>query len=245
MDHVERALGEREASETKLKRFAADASHELRTPLATISGFAEYAQRDADELPERTAQSLSRIRSESARMTGLIEDLLLLARLDANQPPQASASVLAPTILECVSNARSLAPEKAWVVEMDEADGDLRASISEASLHRVLTNLLSNARTHGKDATEVVVSLSSPTDSRVLIQVADNGAGVPAELLPHIFDRFVRGDDARTPLKENPSRSTGLGLAITDELVRAAGGSVSVESEPGRTVFSVLLPRAY
>ena len=243
MDHVERALEQREVSETKLKRFAADASHELRTPLATISGFAEYAERDADQLTDQTVQSLSRIRSESARMTGLIEDLLLLARLDANRAPEASTSLLAPTILECVSNARTLSPEKAWVVEMGEADGELRASISESAFHRVLTNLLSNARTHGQDATGVKVTLSSPASDRVLVQVEDNGVGIPAELVPRIFDRFVRGDDARTPLKGSPSRSTGLGLAITDELVRAAGGFVSVESEPGRTVFSVVLPR--
>ena len=243
LDHVERALGEREASETKLKRFAADASHELRTPLATISGYSEYAERSGEELPEPVAQSLGRIRSESARMTGLVEDLLLLARLDAKHVPESQACVVAPVLLECVADARALSPDLEWLVEMDAEDGELRASIGEASLRRILTNLLANAAAHATGATRVKVSLSTPASDRVLLQVEDNGAGVPPELAPYIFDRFVRGDDARTPVKDNPSRSTGLGLAITDELVRAAGGWVGAQSEPGHTVFSVALPR--
>ena len=226
-----------------MKRFAADASNELRTPLATISGYSEYAERSGEELPEPVAQSLGRIRSESARMTGLVEDLLLLARLDAKHVPESQACVVAPVLLECVADARALSPDLEWLVEMDAEDGELRASIGEASLRRILTNLLANAAAHATGATRVKVSLSTPASDRVLLQVEDNGAGVPPELAPYIFDRFVRGDDARTPVKDNPSRSTGLGLAITDELVRAAGGWVGAQSEPGHTVFSVALPR--
>ena len=243
MDHVERALQRREASEAKLKRFASDASHELRTPLATISGYAEYAQRDNDALSPDVSQSLSRIRSETSRMAALVEDLLLLARLDAQGPTDTHATLIAPTVIESVADARTLAPDKDWVVEIGTDEAHLESSISEPALRRVLTNLLSNARVHATTATRVTTRLTRLPNGDALLEVEDDGPGVPADLAPHVFDRFVRGDEARTRFEDGGSGSTGLGLSITEELVRAAGGSLELESRPGRTVFSVTLPK--
>lgn len=243
MDHVEDSLRQREISEDKLKRFAADASHELRTPLATVSGYAEFATRQGGDLPPDVSLSLGRIRSESARMAQIIEDLLLLARLDNGDARPAGVTQVAPTILETVADARVIDPQRTWRVDLAEDGAEWAVPIADTDLRRILANLLANARTHTPTDTPVTVTLTPSGPDAVSIAVTDQGPGIDPGLLPHVFDRFVRGDSARTPSSGSEARSTGLGLAITKELVEAAGGSIAVHSRPGLTVFALTLPR--
>ena len=267
LDHVEEALVERERSEARLKRFAADASHELRTPLATVSGYAELAQRRNAEVPEDVARSLDRIRSESGRMATLVEDLLLLARLDSGDRVVASSVDIARVILDCVSDARVTGPDHLWSLEIEEDAATLAVKGNAGQLHQMMANLLANARLHTPPGTQVIVRLGKSGTTHVLIEVEDTGPGIPPELQQRLFDRFTRGDEARAPLSTSHSetsseggaargtggaalttsprtmhRSTGLGLAITSALVEAHGGKITVTSSPGRTVFSLWLP---
>lgn len=267
LDHVEEALVERERSEARLKRFAADASHELRTPLATVSGYAELAQRRNAEVPEDVARSLDRIRSESGRMATLVEDLLLLARLDSGDRVVASRVDIARVILDCVSDARVTGPDHLWSLEIEEDAATLAMKGNAGQLHQMMANLLANARLHTPPGTQVIVRLGKSGTTHVLIEVEDTGPGIPPELQQRLFDRFTRGDEARAPLSTSHSetgsesgaargtggaalttsprtmhRSTGLGLAITSALVEAHGGKITVTSSPGRTVFSLCLP---
>lgn len=240
LDHMEGALVHRAQSEAKLKQFAADASHELRTPLSNVSGYAEFAARQSGSLPPDVAQSLSRIRSESARMSGIVENLLLLARLDASEPNFATATLAAPTVLDCINDARVTDPGKTWKTFISEDAADARVPLSPDLLHQAIANLTTNAHIHTPDGTTVEVSLTLSGDGFVQIRVEDDGPGITPDLVPYVFDRFVRADPARTGNTE--IHSTGLGLAITESLVVGAGGSVSVDSVPGKTVFSVRLP---
>ena len=248
MDHVEHALVHREQSEEKLKRFAADAGHELRTPLATVSGYAEFAQRHNDELPEDVRRSLDRIRSESKRMASIVENLLLLARLDAGEVAPEGSALVAPIILECVSDARVTGADKFWRIEVPDDAAHIEAAIPEDALRQALTNLITNARLHTPEGTTVCVSLAMSTDAQCVIRVEDDGPGIPPDLAQTVFDRFVRGDAARSPLAdtcapgEAAPRSTGLGLSITEQIIRNSGGTVTLDSIPGRTVFSIWLP---
>lgn len=240
LDHVEDALVHRAHSEAKLKQFAADASHELRTPLSNVSGYAEFAARQSEDLPTDVAQSLERIRSESQRMSGIVEKLLLLARLDAAEPALADSSSAAVATLDSTLDARVTDPEKTWKLFISEEAAQVHVPLAPDLLHQAVANLTTNARIHTPPGTTVQVSLTLGADSFALIQVEDDGPGIPADLAPRVFDRFVRADSARTGVAEN--RSTGLGLAITQSLVVGAGGRVGVESESGRTVFSIYLP---
>ena len=235
LDHVGSALEARHASETQVRQFVADASHELRTPLAAIRGYAELSRRSRTPVPEEVAHVLGRVESEAKRMTGLVEDLLLLARLDAGRPLGHDPVDLTMLVVDTVSDAHAAGPGHGWQLGLPEepvvvlGDG--------ARLHQVLANLLANARTHTPEGTTVTVSVSATTDSAVL-RVADAGPGIPAELQPHIFERFARGDSSRS----RAAGSTGLGLSIVHAVVTAHGGTVSVRSEPGHTVFTVTLP---
>lgn len=240
LDHVEDALVHRAQSEAKLKQFAADASHELRTPLSNVSGYAEFAARQSGSLPPEVSQSLERIRSESARMSGIVEKLLLLARVDASGSSQPASASAAAAILECTNDARMTDPEKTWRTHIDEDAVDIRVPLAPSLLHQVVANLTTNARIHTPKGTTVQVSLTLSGSGFARIQVEDDGPGIASDLVPRVFDRFVRADPARTG--NSDAHSTGLGLAITQSLVVAAGGSVSVDSMPGRTVFSVHLP---
>ncbi|WP_099332631.1 sensor histidine kinase [Actinomyces minihominis] len=246
MDHVEAALQHREASEEKLKRFAADAGHELRTPLATISGYSEFAERQADVLPEHVVRSLERISSESKRMGGIVEDLLLLARLDSGQPVGEGRTLVAPVVLDATMDARVTAPDHHWTVQMSDSVAEAEVPLAGDILRQALANLLTNARLHTPAGTTVTTSVSVDS-SLCIIQVEDDGPGIDPELASRVFDRFVRGDSARSPLQDSPDgstpqRSTGLGLAITHQIIENSGGSVSLSTAPGRTVFTLQLP---
>lgn len=231
---VESSLAVRHESEQKLRRFVADASHELRTPLASIRGYAELGQRPA-RLPADTARSLERIQSESVRMSTLVEEMLLLARLDAGRDLLIDDVPLGGLLVEAVADAQVAGPDHHWHLELPDEDVEVRGDADR--LRQALGNLLANARLHTPAGTTVTAALSaSPTGA--VLTVADDGPGIDPKLRPALFERFTRGDDSRSRL----AGSTGLGLAIVAAVVGAHGGTVAVDSEPGRTVFRIELP---
>lgn len=237
LGHVSSALTARQQNEMRVRQFVADASHELRTPLASIRGYAELTRRGREETGPDTRHALGRIESEATRMTGLVEDLLLLARLDAGRPLSTSDTDLAPLVVDAVSDARAAGPDHHWRLELPDEPAPVRAD--PARIQQVLVNLLANARTHTPPGTTVTAHVSRET-SAVRLRIADDGPGIPPQLLPHVFERFARGDASRS----RAAGSTGLGLAIVQAVVAAHGGQVDVRSEPGRTAFEVLLPLA-
>ncbi|SDI77586.1 two-component system, OmpR family, sensor kinase [Actinokineospora alba] len=235
LGHVAGALAARHASETRVRQFVADASHELRTPLAAISGYAELARRQDDEVPAPIAHALSRVESEAARMTTLVEDLLLLARLDSGRPLFAEPVDLSRLVVDAVSDAQVAGPGHHW--RLDLPADPVVVTGDEARLHQVVANLLANGRTHTPPGTTVTTGLSRTRD-HVVLTVTDDGPGIPADLRGDVFERFVRGDGSRS----RAAGGTGLGLAIVAAVLHAHGGSVTVDSEPGRTCLTVLLP---
>jgi len=237
LDHVGNALEARHASEMQVRQFVADASHELRTPLAAIRGYAELSRRSRQPVPDEVAHVLRRVESAAQRMTALVEDLLLLARLDAGRPLGHDPVDLTMLAVDAVSDAHAAGPRHDW--QLDLPDEPVTVVGDGARLHQVLANLLANARTHTPEGTTVTVGVSATRDV-AKIRVLDGGPGIPAELQPRIFERFARGDSSRS----RAAGSTGLGLSIVHAVVTAHHGRVMVSSEPGRTVFTVLLPLA-
>ncbi|MFE3761386.1 sensor histidine kinase [Streptomyces sp. NPDC059104] len=237
LGHVSSALTARQQSEMRVRQFVADASHELRTPLASIRGYAELTRRGREETGPDTRHALGRIESEATRMTGLVEDLLLLARLDAGRPLSTADTDLAPLVIDAVSDARAAGPDHHWHLALPDEPAPVRADA--ARIQQVLVNLLANARTHTPPGTTVTARVSRET-SAVRLRVEDDGPGIPPDLLPHVFERFARGDASRS----RAAGSTGLGLAIVQAVVSAHGGRVEVHSGPGRTAFEVALPLA-
>lgn len=237
LGHVESALARRAASEARLRRFAADASHELRTPLAAIRGYAELARLHPGPMPDDVAHALTRVESEAARMSVLVDELLLLARLDAGRPLASEPVDLTRLAIDATSDARVAGPAHRWVLELPDEPVLVRGD--EHRLHQVIANLLSNARAHTPPGTTVVVQLATPDPQHVELSVTDDGPGIPAGLQPDLFDRFVRGNSSRS----RASGGTGLGLAIVDAVVSAHGGSVTLASRPGRTRFAISVTR--
>ncbi|MFJ2555039.1 MULTISPECIES: sensor histidine kinase [unclassified Streptomyces] len=241
LGHVGSALERRQASEERLRHFAADASHELRTPVANIRGHAELALRHRGPVPPEVRRALDRIHAESRRMSRLVDDLLLLARIDAGRALDRAPVDLTRLVLDATEDARAAGPGHRWLLDLPEEA--VTVTGDEHRLHQAVGNLLANARTHTPAGTEVTVRLTSGTEaaaghSRVGLTVEDNGPGIPPELRPEVFGRFVRADHSRS----RTAGSTGLGLAIVHAVVTAHGGTVDVESRPGHTVFTVELP---
>ena len=242
LEHVARSLAARQDSETRVRRFVADASHELRTPLAAIRGYSELARRRTEELPDEVSAMLERIGSQTERMTLLVEDLLLLARLDAGRPLAREPVDLARLVVDAVSDAHATSPGHRWSLDLPDHDDDpagVTVTGDPERLHQVVANLLANARTHTPPGTNVVVGLSQ-VGHAVQLVVRDDGPGIAAELLPHVLERFARGDAART----RTTGSTGLGLSIVSAVVTEHGGSVEVTSVPGDTRTTVTVPVA-
>lgn len=241
LGRVEGALHARELSEAKLRRFVADASHELRNPLAAIRGYAELGQRS----PDGTAHALGRIGAESERMTKLVNDLLLLARLDADARVEPRPVDAVEAVLNAVSDAQATSRDHRWLLDLPEEPVEVLADPDR--LQQVLVNLLANARTHTPAGTTVTASVerrgasAQPGGGVAVIRVTDDGPGIPTEVLPRIFERFARADDTRA---HSAALSTGLGLAIVRAVVESFGGAASVESRPGLTRFTVVLPLA-
>lgn len=242
LGHVGSALAARHESETRVRQFVADASHELRTPLASIRGYAELTRRARANHAGATAEgeldgnlALARIEAQAERMTVLVEDLLLLARLDAGRPLERSDVSLSSLVVDAVSDARALGPGREWRLELPsepvETTGDA------ARLQQVLVNLLANARTHTPEGTVITARVRTEAED-VVVEIEDDGPGIPPDALPRVFERFARGDASRS----RNHGSTGLGLAIVRAVVGAHGGRVTAESRPGRTVFAVRLP---
>ena len=235
LGHVGGALTARQASETRLRQFVADASHELRTPLAAIRGYTELTRRHHSDTPGPVRDALDRVEAAAGRMTTLVEDLLLLARLDAKRPLSIEPVDLSAMVIEAVTDAHVAGPGHRWRLDLPEesvlVDGDA------ARLHQVVANLLANARTHTPAGTTVTTSIAIGSGC-VELRVLDDGQGIPPQLLPHLFERFARGDTSRS----RRTGSTGLGLAIVDAVVSAHGGTVVATSGPGRTEFLMRLP---
>jgi two-component system OmpR family sensor kinase len=227
LDHVETSLAQRHASEQQVRQFVADASHELRTPLATIAGYTELARRR----PETTGTALDKVETESARMTGLVEDLLLLARLDAGRPLEREPVDLSRLLLEAVNDARVVDRDHQWRLSLPDAP--LTVTGDAARLHQVVSNLLTNARKYTPAGSTVTV-----TGTERGFTVNDDGPGFAPELAPRAFERFTRGDAARTR-----AGGAGLGLSMVEAIVAAHGGSVELASSPGDTTITVTLPR--
>ncbi|WP_378736666.1 sensor histidine kinase [Nocardia brasiliensis] len=233
------------SSEANMRRFIADASHELRTPLTTIRGFAELYRQGATTDPDLF---MDRIERESQRMGILVEDLLMLARLDAQRPLEQGQVDLLAVASDAVHSARAMAaaadpdaPRRRIQLEIRSGEGTLEVIGDETRLRQVLTNLLNNALTHTPADASVTVRLT-PADDEVLLEVADTGPGLPPEEADRIFERFYRTDSSRT----RASGGTGLGLSIVQALVTAHGGTVNVRSVEGEgTTFTVRLPREH
>ncbi|MFF4688799.1 sensor histidine kinase [Streptomyces sp. NPDC001307] len=237
LGHVEDALTKRHASEERLRRFAADASHELRTPVASVRGHAELALLHPGPVPPEVTRALQRITAESARMGEMVDDLLLLARLDAGRPLERRPVDLTHLVLDAVTDARATGPGHRW--SMDLPEDPVTVPGDAHRLQQVLANLLANARLHTPVGTKVTVTLEAGTDV-ALLSVHDDGPGVPEEVQPGVFERFTRAEHRR-PTGTSGS-GAGLGLSIVAAVVEAHGGGVGLESSPGSTTFTVRLP---
>jgi two-component system OmpR family sensor kinase len=234
LEHVEGSLAVRHRSEVQVRQFVADASHELRTPLATIHGYAELSRRTPDD-PAALANALTKVETETGRMSTLVDDLLLLARLDSGRPLERAEVDITRLLLESVGDARVLAPDHRWQLRLP--DEPVTVTGDEQRLHQVVTNLLSNARHHTPSGTTVTVS-AEPSPGGITLAVHDDGPGLPAGLADHAFERFTRGDTSRT----RASGGAGLGLSLVDAIVQAHHGTTRVVSEPGSTTFTITLP---
>ena len=240
--NVEDALAARHASETKVRQFVADASHELRNPLAAIRGYAELTRRERGTMSADAAFAMSRVEAEAERMSYLVEDLLLLARLDSGPALDVGPVDLSELVINALSDARAAGPDHLW--QLDLPPEPVVALGDRFRLHQVVANLLANARTHTPAGTRVRASVVT-SGGQALVTVTDSGPGIPADISSRVFERFTRAEASRvrTPGAET-GRSTGLGLAIVAAVVEAHHGSVAVRSEPGHTEFLVALPLA-
>ncbi|HET7689228.1 MAG TPA: HAMP domain-containing sensor histidine kinase [Nocardioidaceae bacterium] len=229
LGHVEQALDARHRSEERVRQFVADASHELRTPLTTIRGYAELAGREPDVLPT----SMAKVSEEAKRMSSLVDDLLLLARLDSGRPLAAEPVDLSRLVLAAVDDARVVDDARTWTLDLPAEP--VVVTGDEQRLHQVVTNLLGNARRHTPAGTVVTTGIRL-RPGQVALTVHDTGPGLPEGL--DVFQRFARGDTSRT----RASGGAGLGLSLVDAIVSAHRGAVAVESRPGDTTFTVSLP---
>ncbi|SDO61370.1 two-component system, OmpR family, sensor kinase [Nakamurella panacisegetis] len=235
LGQIENSLLERQRSENRLRQFVADASHELRTPLAIVRSHAELIELESADFPESVRRSLRSIDSGTGRMGRLVDDLLLLARLDSGVPLERREVDMTRLILDTVGDARIAGPDHRWVLDLPEEPVTLVGD--ELRLHQVMVNLLANSRRHTPPGSTVSVSLRSLDDGRVEIIVADNGPGIPAPLLPSVAERFVRGGSGR----ERATGSTGLGLAIVAGIVAAHGGELRITNERVGARVSIVL----
>ncbi|MEU5961707.1 HAMP domain-containing sensor histidine kinase [Micromonospora parva] len=229
-------------SEERMRQFVADASHELRTPLTTIRGFAELYRQGAARAPEQTAGLLRRIEDEAARMGLLVEDLLLLARLDRERPLALTPVELPVLASDAVQAARAMAPDRRIELEIEPESGPLVVSADDARLRQVIGNLVTNALTHTPPEAEIRVRLRAEPGGFAVVEVADTGPGLSPEQAERVFERFYRADAARTR-RADGNTGTGLGLAIVAALVAAHHGTVEVTETPGGgATFRVRLP---
>ncbi|GHC83819.1 sensor histidine kinase [Streptomyces flavofungini] len=240
LDHIDDSLAVRTEAEQRLRRFVADASHELRTPLMSVRGYADLFQYAAANEPAERDKHLARLRAEAARMGLLLDDLLLLARLDAadvETPLRLADTDPAELVNEAADAFRAGRPDHPLSVRVD-GDPAALLRLDPLRIRQVLDNLLSNAAVHTPAGTQVSLSLSVSADAAV-VQVADSGPGIPAADQERVFDRFYRVDKART----RDRGGSGLGLAVARSLIRAHNGTIELTSQAGSTVFTLRIPR--
>ncbi|MBT3166085.1 HAMP domain-containing histidine kinase [Streptomyces sp. Vc74B-19] len=239
LEHIDDSLAVRARAEQRLRRFVADASHELRTPLMSVRGYADLFQYAAANEPAERERHLARLRAEAARMGVLLDDLLLLARLDAAEaeaPLRPADTDLTELVQQAADAFRAARPAHPLTVTA-RTPGALVLPLDPQRVRQVLDNLLANAAVHTPAGTPVSVEVSVRGDAAVL-RVADAGPGIPAEERERVFDRFHRVDTARS----RDRGGSGLGLSVARSLVRAHGGDITLTAEPGATVFTVRLP---
>ncbi len=231
----EQTLSELRASESRMRQFVADASHELRTPIAATAAYAELFEQGARDRPEDLDRAMSGIRRETSRMAGLVDDLLLLARLDEHRPLAEESVDLTELVFAAIDAARTVDPNRPIRVRI----GDVLTVRGDAGrLRQVIDNLLANVRAHTPDGMAFEVDLS-PDGSDAVLTVTDAGPGVTPSDLDHLFDRFYRVDDARA----RTTGGSGLGLAIVDAIVRAHHGSIAARNvEPNGLALAVRIP---
>lgn len=236
LGQIETAFRARQQSEDRLRRFVADASHELRTPIATIRGYAELFRRGASARPDDLADAMRRIESEAARMGGLVDELLLLARLDQGRPLEREPVELTGLVAEAIADARAVEPSRP--VHLDH-DGEILVVGDPARLRQVLDNLMSNVGQHTRPSAAATVRIGTDGDDAV-VEVTDSGPGLSAEQCERVFERFFRVDDSR----RRQSSGSGLGLSIVAAVVEAHGGTVAAcPAAGGGTTFRICIPR--
>ncbi len=238
LEHIDDSLAVRAEAELRLRRFVADASHELRTPLMSVRGYADLFQYAAANEPAERDRHLARLRAEAARMGVLLDDLLLLARLDAAEvetPLRTTDTDLVELVQQAADAFRASHPGHPLAVTTGA--GPLRLRVDPQRIRQVLDNLLTNAAVHTPAGTPVSVEVTADGDT-ALVRVADAGPGIPAEDRERVFDRFYRVDKARS----RDRGGSGLGLSVARSLARAHGGGIDVSSAPGSTVFTLRLP---
>ncbi|RLK48972.1 sensor histidine kinase [Microbacterium telephonicum] len=255
LDHVDTSLAARQRNEDRMRAFVADASHELRTPLASIRGYSELslrgirqqreraggadgaggAARVVDPVAEVTQSSLERIQAQSLRMTTLVEDLLLLARLDEGTELVYGAVDLTRLSIDAVADAQVAGPDHEW--ELAVGDDPVVVAGDTGRLQQVAVNLLANARVHTPAGTHVTASVGVE-DGAAVLRVHDDGPGIDPDVADVLFERFARADSSRA----RKTGGTGLGLSIVKAIVDAHHGTITVDSEPGSTTFTVRLP---
>ncbi|MFZ4584076.1 MAG: sensor histidine kinase [Acidimicrobiia bacterium] len=237
LQRLQHAFARQEASEQRLRQFVGDASHELRTPVAAIGAYAELFDRGADQRPDDLARSMRGIQRETSRIGTLIDDLLLLARLDEGRPLERELVDLGALAEEAAEAARTVGP--AWPIVVDAAP-EVAVIGDHVALRQIVDNFLANVRTHTPEGTEATLRVTADGDQAVLV-VSDVGPGMAPEDAAHVFERFYRADKSRT----RASGGSGLGLAVVAALVQSHGGTVEVHSVMGEgTAFTVRLPLA-
>lgn len=250
LDHVDTSLSARQRNEERMRAFVADASHELRTPLAAIRGYSELSLRALSQAREgaergttaqletsaaQSEQGLERIQAASLRMTRLVEDLLLLARLDEGTELVYGAVDLTRVVVDAVADAQAAGPDHEWVIDVPEEP--VIVAGDGTRLHQVIANLLTNARVHTPAGVRVTASVARE-DGTAVVRVADDGPGIDPRVADELFERFSRADSSRA----RQTGGTGLGLSIARAIVTGHGGSITVDSAPGVTAFEVRLP---
>ena len=242
LTRLEHAFNEQRASENRLRRFIADASHELRTPLASIRGYSELFRRGASSRPEDLALAMRRIESEASRMGVLVDELLLLARLDSGRPLDRAIVDLSALIHDAARDSQAADPRWPIQTAVDDADGPVRVLGDADRLRQVLANLLSNVRAHTPPGTSATIRACREGDE-VVLEVADEGPGLTERQQRLVFERFYRADSSRG--RGDGTGGSGLGLSIVSSVAQAHGGTATVRSRPGGgAVFTVRLPLA-
>jgi two-component system, OmpR family, sensor histidine kinase TrcS len=238
LDNVDSALAHRAESDRRMRQFLTDASHELRTPLSSIQGYSELTRQDSAALPPTTEYALARIESEARRMTSLVDELLLLSRLGEGQDLRTEDVDLGDLVLNAVNDAAVAAPTHRWIKDLPDDPVWVRGDPDR--LHQLVSNLLTNGWVHTPPGVTVTTGIARHRSASgapyAELTVTDDGPDIDANLLPHLFERFVRATNSRSDGSGN-----GLGLAIVDSIVKAHQGSVTAESARGKTTFRVRL----